>query len=89
MIILGAGFGPVPVAWSAFVVQKVPQLAEIGGGVVVAATQSAFALGALLGGLVFDSTGSKGVFLLSCVSWLIAGGIVLWRVTDSERVVAQ
>lgn len=84
LIILGAGFGPVPVAWSAFVIRKVPQLAEVGGGVVVAATQSAFALGALIGGVVFDLSGSTGVFVLSCASWLIAGLIVLWRITDFE-----
>ncbi|MEZ4704718.1 MAG: hypothetical protein R3A11_05970 [Bdellovibrionota bacterium] len=66
----GLVFGPAPVAWSTWVTRKVPHMAETGGGIFVAAIQSSAALGALAGGMIFDSVGSTGVFVLSAVCWL-------------------
>lgn len=76
----GATFGPVPVAWSAWVVRKVPEYAETGGGIYVAAVQFAAAVGAMVGGFAFDVSGSKGVIMLAGISWLLSSLIVACRI---------
>lgn len=72
----GAVFGPVPVAWSAWVVRKVPENAETGGGIYVASVQFAAAFGAMAGGFTFDGAGSQGVFALAGIAWLLSGVVV-------------
>ena len=83
----GAICGPVPVAWSAWVVRKVPEYAETGGGIYVAAVQFAAAVGAMVGGLTFDVTGSKGVLVLGCLSWLLSAVVVVWRIKPIIKVI--
>lgn len=75
----GVLFGPIPVAWSAWVVSKVPEHAETGGGLYVAAVQSAAAVGAMAGGLAFDATGSSGLLVLGGFSWLFSSVVVVSR----------
>ena len=58
----GLAFGAVPVAWSTWLARSIPDEAESGGGLMVAAIQLAIALGAALGGAVFDMSGPRGVF---------------------------
>lgn len=58
----GLAFGAVPVAWSTWLARSIPDEAESGGGLMVAAIQLAIALGAALGGVVFDMSGPRGVF---------------------------
>ncbi|WP_119392825.1 MFS transporter [Taklimakanibacter lacteus] len=58
----GLAFGAVPVAWSTWITRTVPDEAETGGGLIVAAVQLAIALGAAVGGAIFDVTGAAGVF---------------------------
>jgi predicted MFS family arabinose efflux permease len=58
----GLAFGAVPVAWSTWLARSIPDEAESGGGLMVAAIQFAIALGAALGGVVFDMSGPRGVF---------------------------
>jgi predicted MFS family arabinose efflux permease len=58
----GLAFGAVPVAWSTWLARSIPDEAESGGGLMVAAIQLAIALGAALGGAVFDINGPRGVF---------------------------
>lgn len=65
----GLAFGTVPVAWSNWIAETVPDEAESGGGLLVAAIQVAIALGAGGGGMVLDRAGPAGVFA--------AGGAVL------------
>jgi predicted MFS family arabinose efflux permease len=65
----GLCFGAVPVAWSTWLTRTVPDEAESGGGLIVAAVQFAIAMGAAFGGALFDASGAAGVFA--------AGGIVL------------
>jgi predicted MFS family arabinose efflux permease len=72
----GAIVGPVPVIWSAWVARKVPEHAETAGGVFIAAIQLSAAVGAMMGGVVFDSNGSIGVFSLSSLSWLLSALVV-------------
>jgi predicted MFS family arabinose efflux permease len=58
----GLAFGAVPVAWSTWLARSIPDEAESGGGLMVAAIQFAIGLGAGLGGAVFDMSGPRGVF---------------------------
>jgi predicted MFS family arabinose efflux permease len=58
----GLAFGAVPVAWSTWLARSIPDEAESGGGLLVASIQLAIALGAALGGVVFDMSGPRGVF---------------------------
>ena len=80
----GAAFGPVPPAWSTWVAKKVPQHAETGGGLYVAAVQSSAALGAFVGGFAFDFRGSTAVFLMCCLSWVISALLVYRKVSPTH-----
>jgi predicted MFS family arabinose efflux permease len=68
------------------VVRKVPEYAETGGGIYVAAVQFAAAVGAMVGGLAFDVTGSKGVLVLGCLSWLLSAVVVVWRIKPIIKI---
>lgn len=61
----GLLFGAVPVAWSTWLARTVPDEAESAGGLLVAAIQFAIAMGAAVGGLIFDTSGAAGVFTAS------------------------
>lgn len=63
----GMAFGAVPVAWSTWITRTVPDEAESGGGLIVAAVQLAITLGAAAGGAIFDMSGAKGVFAASAL----------------------
>lgn len=58
----GFGFGSVPVGWSTWMTQTVPDETESGGGVLVAAIQVAITIGAAAGGVLVDSMGVSGAF---------------------------
>jgi predicted MFS family arabinose efflux permease len=65
-----------PVAWWTWLTRTLPQDAEAGGGLMVAAIQLAITLGASAGGLLFDAGGHRATFtasaLLFCASAAIA-----------------
>nr|WP_310354949.1 MFS transporter [Methylobacterium sp. BE186] len=65
-----------PVGWWTWLSRVLPDDAEAGGGLMVAAVQLAITLGASAGGLVFDSSGYQATFALSaailCGSALVA-----------------
>lgn len=74
----GLVFGAVPVAWSTWLARNVPDEAESAGGLLVAAIQFAIAMGAAVGGIVFDTNGAAGVFTASSLVLVIAAiGILL------------
>ncbi|WP_150713287.1 MFS transporter [Pseudomonas fluorescens] len=54
-----------PVGWWTWLAKTVPDAAEAGGGLMVAVIQLAIALGATVGGLVFDASGYRATFELS------------------------
>jgi DHA1 family purine ribonucleoside efflux pump-like MFS transporter len=54
----------------------VPDQAESGGGLIVAAVQLAITMGAAIGGAIFDASGAKGVFATSALFLLGAVLIV-------------
>jgi predicted MFS family arabinose efflux permease len=78
--VLLAGWGLVgtaaPVAWWTWLSKVLPEDAEAGGGLMVAVIQLAIALGATIGGLLYDGAGYRSTFLASaaalCLSALLA-----------------
>ena len=69
VIIAAWGFaaGAVPVGWSTWLTHTIPDRAESGGGILVAAIQGSMLAGAVLGGVVIDSFGITGPLLVSAV----------------------
>jgi predicted MFS family arabinose efflux permease len=66
---------PAPVAWNTWLTRTLPQDAEAGGGLMVAAIQLAITLGATVGGLLFDMNGYKSTFAASA-AMLVAAGLM-------------
>jgi DHA1 family purine ribonucleoside efflux pump-like MFS transporter len=77
-------FGAVPVAWSTWITRTVPDEAESGGGLIVAAVQLAITLGAAAGGVIFDASGAKGVFAASAL--VLAAAVLLISLGLRTRV---
>jgi predicted MFS family arabinose efflux permease len=65
-------FGGVQVGWPTWLTRTIPDEAETGGGIQVAAVQLAITTGAGIGGLFFDLTGVIGVFISSSVITVLA-----------------
>ncbi|PNA06865.1 MULTISPECIES: MFS transporter [unclassified Pseudomonas] len=80
LAIWGLAFGGVPVAWSNWVANAVPDQAESAGGMVVASVQSAIATGAAAGGAMFNLGGSAAVFVAAAVLMLLAALLIALRV---------
>ncbi|RYF09037.1 MAG: MFS transporter [Comamonadaceae bacterium] len=76
----GMAFGAVPVAWSNWVAEAVPDQAESAGGMVVASVQSAIAAGAAAGGAMFSVSGIAGVFVAAGILMLLAALLIALRV---------
>lgn len=72
----GMAFGAVPVGWSTWITRTMPEEAESGGGLLVAAIQLAITIGAAAGGVVFTATGARGVFMVSALALLMATLII-------------
>lgn len=65
VVLWGAAFGGVSVAWSNWATRTVPDRAESAGGIVVVGVQSGIAAGAAAGGALFGSGGVIAVFVVS------------------------
>lgn len=76
MALWGLAFGAVPVAWSTWITRTVPDEAETGGGLIVAAVQLAIAMGAAVGGAIFDVSGAVGVFTMGGLVLLAAAAMI-------------
>jgi predicted MFS family arabinose efflux permease len=61
-----------PVVWWTWVSRTLPNDAEAGGGLMVAAVQLAITLGAATGGLIFDWDGYQVTFLVAAVLLLLS-----------------
>lgn len=61
-----------PVGWWSWLARTLPEKAEAGGGLMVAAVQLAIGLGSSVGGLLFDTGGYQRTFIFSAVLLLIA-----------------
>lgn len=66
-----------PTGWWAWVARTLPDDAEAGGGLMVAAIQLSIALGSTLGGLAFDHTGWQSTFALSSRLLIVAAGLTI------------
>src|SRR3954447_25996189 len=66
-----------PVAWWSWLSRTLPDDAEAGGGLMVAAIQLAITLGASAGGLLFDGSGYQATFALSA-ALLCGSGLLAW-----------
>lgn len=75
----GMLFAGVPVAWSTWITRAMPDQAEAGGSLIVAAINFAIAAGAGMGGALLEGTGPRGVFLASGVILLAAAGLIATR----------
>lgn len=73
----GLAFGAVPVAWSTWLTRTVPDQAESAGGLLVAAIQLAIAMGAAIGGAIYDVSGATAVFTASGLVLLLAALMIL------------
>lgn len=61
-----------PVGWWSWLARTLPEKAEAGGGLMVAAVQLAIGLGSSVGGLLFDTGGYQRTFIFSAALLLIA-----------------
>jgi predicted MFS family arabinose efflux permease len=75
-----------PVGWWTWLSKVLPDDAEAGGGLMVAVIQLAIALGATVGGVVYDASGYRSTFALSAAA-LCASALVAWisRRTNEGR----
>jgi len=81
----GGAFGFVPVAMTSWMQQASPDAPEAGQALLVAVFQTAIALGAFIGGLAVDSRGIDGPVLLGGASLAIAGILILFTRTLSNK----
>jgi predicted MFS family arabinose efflux permease len=72
-----------PVAWWTWLARTLPDDAEAGGGLMVAVVQLAITLGAVGGGVLFDTIGYQGTFSFSAIVLLLAA--LLAVLTSRER----
>ncbi|MBD9638843.1 MFS transporter [Ensifer sp. ENS07] len=61
-----------PVGWWTWVARTLPDDAEAGGGLMVAVVQLAITLGAVVGGILFDTSGYVATFGTSAILLLLA-----------------
>jgi predicted MFS family arabinose efflux permease len=66
---------PAPVAWNTWLTRTLPNDAEAGGGLMVAAIQLAITLGATVGGFLFDMSGYRSTFTVSAALLVAAGAL--------------
>ncbi|WP_199286129.1 MFS transporter [Paracoccus suum] len=80
----GLIFAGVPVSWSTWITRALPDQAEAGGGLIVAAINFAIAAGAGLGGGLLELSGPRGVFFVSGLILIAAVLTVVFGVKNQE-----
>lgn len=73
-----------PVGWWTWLARTMPDQAEAGGGLMVAVVQLAIGLGSTTGGLLFDTRGYRGTFLVSALL-LVISACVAWLASRAQR----
>ncbi|MEP0248234.1 MULTISPECIES: MFS transporter [Alphaproteobacteria] len=76
----GLVFAGVPVSWSTWITRAMPDQAEAGGGLIVAAINFAIAAGAGLGGGLLEISGPRGVFLISGLILIAAVATIILKI---------
>ncbi|MES5097854.1 MFS transporter [Agrobacterium sp. BA1120] len=64
-----------PVGWWTWLARSLPQDAEAGGGLMVAVVQLAITLGAVIGGLLYDTAGYRTTFIASAALLVLASAL--------------
>lgn len=64
-----------PVAWWSWLARALPKKAEAGGGLMVATVQLSIALGATIGGALFDASGYRIAFTASAALLMLAAAL--------------
>ena len=75
-----------PVGWWTWLARSLPQDAEAGGGLMVAVVQLAIALGATVGGILFDASGYVFTFGASAIVLLLAALFAVLAGTSAAKV---
>lgn len=83
--IWGLVFGTVPVAWTTWITRTVPDEAESGGGLLVAAVQVAIAVGAGAGGILVNWGGVASVFMVGGAVLVAAALLIALAVKPGPR----
>lgn len=85
-VVAGFGFavGMTPVGWSTWLTRTIPDNAESGGGILVAAIQGSMLGGAVLGGAVIDTFGVMGILVASSALLLVASAHTLVALRPSH-----
>jgi predicted MFS family arabinose efflux permease len=73
-----------PVGWWTWIARTLPQDAEAGGGLMVAVVQLAITFGAVVGGVLFDSSGYVATFSVSALLLLVAGLLAMQTARKAE-----
>ena len=81
----GLAFGTIPVAWSTWLARAVPDEAESGGGLIVAAVQLAITFGAAGGGAIYALAGVAGVFVTGGALMLATTAIIFAALPRTAR----
>lgn len=76
-----------PVGWWSWLAKAMPNNAEAGGGLMVAVVQTSIDIGSTLGGVLFDSTGHRGTFLVSA-GVLLAAAVLAFQAARAARQAA-
>lgn len=75
LIIWGLIATAAPVGWWTWLARSLPQDAEAGGGLMVAVVQLAITLGAVVGGLLYDTAGYRTTFIASAALLVLASAL--------------
>jgi predicted MFS family arabinose efflux permease len=88
LIIWGLLATAAPVAWWTWLARSLPQDAEAGGGLMVAVIQLAITLGAILGGLLYDTAGYRITFFASA-ALLVLGSALAFRTAKASSFIGS
>ena len=89
LLVLWGLFGTsAPVGWWTWLSRTLPRDAEAGGGLMVAVVQLAIALGATVGGLLFDLSGYQATFVVSAILLVVAASLAAATRGASARTAA-
>jgi predicted MFS family arabinose efflux permease len=91
IVLWGLTFGGVQVGWTTWLTKTIPDEAESGGGIQIAAIQLAITTGAGIGGLFFDFTGVIGVFICSSIITILAAYVafIAFKINKHSVVISK
>lgn len=76
--------GPVSVAWNTWMSRLIPHDLEPGGALMVALMQFAITTGAFAGGMLFDTVGWHGPFVLAVAFLVSSAGLAIFATSSPK-----